>query len=170
MAARATCAMRGLPVRSPGGNSDILAGSIQRGMMNCTVGAAGEIGPFCKATTLRHNPRGHEPRGGASVPGYSGVIPGKYAGNVFGKRFAMDNIHATQVRHDNHKGLEETTNWILHAENDKKQTAHGSGVVKESWGMTAPWSSTRQGITRLVSEPSGWKVYEPRATHEFLRY
>merc|ERR1719183_3372753 len=108
------------------------------------------------------NPRGHEPRAGASIPGYAGVIPGKYAGNVFAKRFATANIHGTQVRHDNHNGLEWSTNWIIHSVNDKNSCAHGAGHLGEDWASKTlsgtaehgnKFNHTRLGVTRRTTEP-----------------
>eukprot|EP00927_Polykrikos_kofoidii_P062164 TRINITY_DN56985_c0_g1_i1.p1 TRINITY_DN56985_c0_g1~~TRINITY_DN56985_c0_g1_i1.p1 ORF type:complete len:263 (-),score=28.52 TRINITY_DN56985_c0_g1_i1:412-1086(-) len=152
------------------GGLDVQAGSMERGSLNCTVGVQGDSGPACKTASLFHNPRGQEPRAGGSIPGYSGFVPGRIAENTFGKRFAMDNIHATQVRHGNCQGKELTTNWLLHAENDRKQKAPGAASVREVWSVSEPWRSSRRGVSRLVAEPGGWTVYEPRATNEFLRY
>jgi hypothetical protein len=69
--------------------------------------------------------------------------------------------------------LEWKTNWLMHAVNDKRQTTHGSGHVGDDWAtktISEPWRHTRMGMSRLKSEPGGWKLYEPRATTEFLRY
>jgi len=170
--AREAVGKRGYRPITSGGGRDIHEGSFERGSMSCTVGASGDTGPAMVTTgSLFHNPRGHEPRAGAAVPGYAGVIPGKYAGNVFGKRYAMDNVQATQIRHSNYKGEEYTTNWILHAEGDKKHKAHGSGVVGENWLINDAWRSSRRGVTRLAKSSHGdWQLHEPRATHEFLKY
>ena len=37
----------------------------------------------------------------AAAPGYAGFIPSKVAGNCFGKRLALDNLHATEMRKAN---------------------------------------------------------------------
>lgn len=47
---------------------------------------------------MYHNPRGHGIRAGAAVPGYTGFIPGKVANNCFAKRYALENLHATETR------------------------------------------------------------------------
>eukprot|EP00929_Paragymnodinium_shiwhaense_P067279 TRINITY_DN33878_c0_g1_i1.p1 TRINITY_DN33878_c0_g1~~TRINITY_DN33878_c0_g1_i1.p1 ORF type:complete len:221 (-),score=23.26 TRINITY_DN33878_c0_g1_i1:142-804(-) len=148
--------------------------SMDRGSMHCTVGCmdSGRF-PEYKSTSLFHNPRGLEPRAGAAIPGYAGHIPGKYVGNVIGKRESMANIAATQERLGYTEGKEFNTNWITHAEGHRKQHTYGSGTNKERWTMTEPWTSSRRGITRLAASTQmegGWKLYEPRATHELLRY
>jgi len=127
-------------------------------------------GRVLDTASLFHNPRGHQPRAGSAIPGYAGIIPGKYPGSVFGKRFAMDNVQATEVRHFNHRGEDMTTKWVCHAANDKRQMAHGAGAVGEHWQVTKPWRSGRQGVSRLVQEANGWRLHEPRATQEFIRY
>lgn len=130
--------------------------------MNTTTGAFGDSGPLCKTSSTFHNPKGHHARAGSSIPGYAGFIPGKVAGNIFAKRFAMDNIHATQ---DLRRGGDEVTqNWMLASESDKRRTAHGAGVVGQHWKGTLKKAPT--GDSAAVS----WERHEPKATHEWLRY
>eukprot|EP00913_Durusdinium_trenchii_P027112 g25441.t3 len=77
-------------------------------------------------TSVFHNHRGHGIRAGAAVPGYCGFIPSKVAGNCFGKRMALDNLHATEMRKINDEGAEWRTNWIVASETNKKRLAHGA--------------------------------------------
>jgi len=146
---------------------------MDRGAMHTTVGCmdAGRY-PEYKATSLFHNPQGLDPRAGAAIPGYAGFIPGKYVGNVIGKREAMANVAATQERLGYTEGKEWKTNWILHAEDNRKKHTYGAGKIGESWTISEPWTSSRKGVGRLAASTQldGWKLYEPRATHELLRY
>lgn len=192
--ARDACLKRGKTPLNASAGSEILAGSIERGSLNCTGGAMdGAGGPGLTSKSLFDNPRGLDPRAGAGVPGYAGHIPGKYAGNVIGRRYAMDNIKATQVRRENYDGkgdgsfaqpCDGGTNWILRGETDRRQHAfgatkashHGGRMFDESWKMDengsghGSFTSSRKGVNRLMrSESDGWRQYEPRATQEFLR-
>lgn len=106
---------------------DVISQSIDKTCMNAGIGTSNldgitqqldEHGPWCKTTSNFHNPKGHtKHRSGATVPGYCGHIPGKYAGNVFGSTFAEANVVASGVRR--REGAENGTNWILACEFDK---------------------------------------------------
>lgn len=162
-----------------GSSPDFMRGRIDRGSLNASIASVDQGGfhasvgisgaaapPECRAASTFHNPKGHGPRSGAAVPGYAGFIPGKYVGNVFAKRCAMSNIQATQLRQANYRTEAEVTqNWIVASEADKRQNAHGATWVAEQWRhSTAP-------AARAVSSGSrSWRLHEPAATHEWLRY
>ncbi|CAE8606524.1 unnamed protein product, partial [Polarella glacialis] len=109
------------------------------------------------------NPQGFGVRAGAAIPGYVGFIPGKVAGNCFGKRFAVDNLHGTETRQLN--GAEQSTNWIVASETNRRRLAEGSYSLNENFQFP------RSHPVRDASAKRGdWKLWEPRATHEWLRY
>lgn len=157
----------------------ILAGSIDKGSLSAAIGTDGKHGPPTKAASYYYNPRGHSClRSGSAVPGYAAHIPGKYAGNVFGARVSQDNLAASGTRR--REGAENRTNWMLAAEFDKRAKAHGAhealGGTLRSIGFHE--SGRAQQQVRMPeairhpshSAPSGWRLYEPYATHEKLRY
>eukprot|EP00441_Pelagodinium_beii_P042827 CAMPEP_0197634086 /NCGR_PEP_ID=MMETSP1338-20131121/10290_1 /TAXON_ID=43686 ORGANISM="Pelagodinium beii, Strain RCC1491" /NCGR_SAMPLE_ID=MMETSP1338 /ASSEMBLY_ACC=CAM_ASM_000754 /LENGTH=231 /DNA_ID=CAMNT_0043205885 /DNA_START=48 /DNA_END=741 /DNA_ORIENTATION=- len=80
--------------------------NFDNGSLNTTMGSKLSHEPISKAVSTFHNPRGHNFRAGASIPGYAGYIPGKVPGNCFGKRVAMDNLHATETRRINDEGAD----------------------------------------------------------------
>eukprot|EP00933_Yihiella_yeosuensis_P021109 TRINITY_DN16796_c0_g3_i1.p1 TRINITY_DN16796_c0_g3~~TRINITY_DN16796_c0_g3_i1.p1 ORF type:complete len:253 (-),score=28.95 TRINITY_DN16796_c0_g3_i1:274-972(-) len=142
-------------------------GSIDGGHLNCTTGAMWRhtCEPVAQAASTFHNPRGHHFRAGASIPGYVGFIPGKVAGNCFGKRYAIDNLHGTETRQINDKGAEWNTNWLVACETNKKRLSHGAHTVGEEFKFS------KAHPNRQVSEAShAWRIWEPKATHEWLRY
>lgn len=160
-------------------SSDFAVGRVDGGSFNTSICSADQGGrhasvsisgpaapPMCRTVSTFHNSNGHGPRAGAAVPGYAGHVPGKYSGNVFAKRFAMSNVHATQVRQSNHEtGAEWDTNWILHSENCKRQSAHGATSAGHRWQFS------REPHDRTAPQgPGGWRLYEPAATHEWVRY
>ncbi|CAE7313711.1 PGSIP6 [Symbiodinium natans] len=136
------------------------------GSFNTTKGhKLGKNEPLAKTVSVYHNPRGHDIRAGAAVPGYGGFIPSKVAGNCFGKRMALDNLHATEMRRLNDEGAEWQTNWITACETNRKRLAHGAFSVNENFKFT------RDDPKREVSaSPSAWKVWEPKAPHQWIRY
>lgn len=115
---------------------DIMSRTIDCGSMSAGIGTSNmdglsqqpeDHGPACKTTSMFFNPRGHTKfRSGASVPGYCGHIPGKYAGNVFASTYAQSNLGASGVRR--REGAENGTNWILACEFDKSAKNHGASA------------------------------------------
>ncbi|CAJ1398288.1 unnamed protein product [Effrenium voratum] len=98
----------------------------------------------------------------AAVPGYGGFIPSKVAGNCFGKRMALDNLHATEMRKLNDEGAESRTNWIVACETNRKRLAHGAFAVKENFQFT------REAPNR--DRDSAWQLWEPKTAHQWMRY
>lgn len=152
-----------------GADEDYTAHSASRmhtfdgGSLNTTKGhKLGKDEPYAKTASVHHNPRGHDIRAGAAVPGYGGFIPSKVAGNCFGKRMALDNLHATEMRRANDEGAEWRTNWITACETNRKRLAHGAFAVNDHFQFT------RDDPKRNVSHP--WKVWEPKAPHQWIRY
>jgi len=159
---------------------DFMTGRIDRGSLNASVGGVDEGGrhvsvrlhtsggtpPQCRVVSTFHNPVGHGPRAGACVPGYAGHIPGKYAGNVFAKRFAISNLKATEVRQTNHgTNVEAKTNWIVASEEDRRHNSHGAAVVGEQW------RHPRTPTSRAGTEgPNAWRLNESVPTHQKVRY
>lgn len=159
---------------------EFMRGRVDRGSLNASIASVDQGGfhasinisgaappPQCGVVSTFHNPKGHGPRSGAAVPGYAGFVPGKYAGNVFAKRCAMSNVQATQglKASHGHPEVELSTNWILASESDRKQHAHGATWVGEQWRHSATPSA------RSASSGSrGFRLHEPAATHEWLRY
>jgi len=153
--------------RADSGSINMSTTGVDEGGFHASVRISGaEVPPQCRVVSTFHNPLGHGPRSGAAVPGYAGHVPGKYAGNVFAKRFAMSNLHASQVRQANHgTGLEWSTNWLLHSEGCRQQTAPGAASTGRSWRYS------RAAPSRTASAgPGGWRLHEPAATHEWLEY
>jgi len=157
----------------------ILARSIDDGAMSSTLGTSGRPGPSAKASSCFYNPRGHTClRSGSAVPGYAGHIPGRVAGAVFGARYSQDNLAATGVRR--REGADHTTNWLLASEFDKRakdcgaHTAlgntirsigfHESGRLEPQMRMPEAMRYSRH------ADKGAWRLYEPNATHEKLRY
>jgi hypothetical protein len=113
---------------------DVIQQSVDRGSVSAGIGTSNlhgltqmldEHGPACRTVSNFHNPRGHSNhRSGATIPGYVGHIPGKYAGNVFAQTFADANTAAMGVRR--REGAESGTNWILACEFDKAAKNHGA--------------------------------------------
>lgn len=135
---------------------------IEQGAFNATMGSKLAHEPLAKTSSVFYNPRGHDLRSGAAVPGYCGFIPGKVAGNCFGKRYAMENLHATETRRINDEGAEWRTNWITASHTNKKRLAHGAGLVGEHFQFT------KAHPDRDVSVPkTGFKTWEPRTSHEW---
>ncbi|CAK9073720.1 unnamed protein product [Durusdinium trenchii] len=138
--------------------------NFDNGSLNTTWGSKlGHDEPLAKTTSVFHNHRGHGIRAGAAVPGYCGFIPSKVAGNCFGKRMALDNLHATEMRKINDEGAEWRTNWIVASETNKKRLAHGAFAVKENFQFT------REAPTR-EAPGSTWKLYEPPTAQQWIRY
>jgi len=155
--------------RVDGGSLNTSLASVDQGGLHVSVGISGAAAPppECRVVSTFHNPRGHGPRSGAAVPGYAGFIPGKYAGNVFAKRYATSNVQATQGRRQASHGAEPemTRNWIVASETDRRQNAHGATSIGEQWRFsTAPAARAASG------GPLGWRLHEPASTHEWLRY
>ncbi|CAJ1357456.1 unnamed protein product [Effrenium voratum] len=133
------------------------------GSLNCTMGSKlGRDEPLAKTVSVYHNHRGHGIRAGAAVPGYGGFIPSKVAGNCFGKRMALDNLHATEMRKLNDEGAESRTNWIVACETNRKRLAHGAFAVKENFQFT------REAPNR--DRDSAWQLWEPKTAHQWMRY
>jgi len=118
---------------------DVLSQTIDMGSMNAGIGtsnldgltqSSNEHGPPCKTASMFYNPHGHTKfRSGASVPGYCGHIPGKYAGNVFATTYAQSNLAASGVRRrKGADGADGGTNWILACEFDKAAKNHGAAA------------------------------------------
>eukprot|EP00931_Biecheleriopsis_adriatica_P003445 TRINITY_DN10512_c0_g1_i2.p1 TRINITY_DN10512_c0_g1~~TRINITY_DN10512_c0_g1_i2.p1 ORF type:complete len:232 (+),score=18.20 TRINITY_DN10512_c0_g1_i2:89-784(+) len=146
-------------------NTELRSRHVDGGSLNTTMGSKLGHEPMAKAVSTFHNPRGHGLRAGAAIPGYAGFIPGKVAGNCFGKRVAMDNLHATDTRRINDEGAEWRTNWITACETNRKRLAHGAHAVGEHFQF--PRDHPKRDAS---APPKGWKLWEPKATHEWLRY
>jgi len=176
---------------------DVLGGTIERGCMSATIGTSGpegltqlvhEHGPACKSSSYFYNPGGHRNfRSGASVPGYCGHIPGKYAGNCFGATFAQANLAAAGTRR--REGAESNTNWLLACEFDKAAKAHGStDDMRKAIRTIGFHEGTRDAFNGSIGaplrktmlpkpvrheshvDPREWRLHEPTATHHKLRY
>jgi len=146
-------------------NSQRRSRNFDNGSLNTTMGSKLSHEPIAKAVSTFHNPRGHNFRAGASVPGYAGYIPGKVPGNCFGKRYAMDNLHATETRRINDEGAEWRTNWILASETNKNRLAHGAHALGNHFQF-----SKDHPVRDASATAKSWKLWEPQATHEKLRY
>jgi len=175
---------------------DVLSRTVDMGSFSAGIGTSNldgltqlsdEHGPSCKSSSMFFNPRGHTKfRSGASIPGYAGNIPGKYAGNVFGSTCAQTNLAASAVRR--REGAENNTNWLLASEFDKAAKAHGAAAdVRKTirtmgfhegtrdgffGSATVPLQKTRTCKTLRHEEqldPRAWRLYEPAATHHKLR-
>lgn len=154
--------------RIDGGSLNASVASVDQGGFHASVDISGAMSPpECRVVSTFHNAKGHGPRAGAAVPGYAGFIPGKYAGNVFAKRVAMSNLQATQVRQECGRDpqCEVTKNWITASEGNKRQNAHGATSIGEHWRF-----SSSPADRTASSGPRGWRLHEPAATHEWLRY
>jgi len=163
--------------RSLTGNPSLPSGSIDRGCLNSTVGSsAPEAPPECQAgQSWFRNPHGHGCRSGAGVPGYAGYIPGKKPGSVCGTRFCLDNLEATSVR--KRKGYEWTDNMATECELERSSKAIGANLAQ-------PWppprharpsrgsfgEATTQDSRQANGNSGSWRLFEPYATHEVLRY
>lgn len=112
------------------------------------------------------NPRGTEVlRAGGAIPGYAGFIPGKAAGGVFGKRVPEANMQAMQVRQGRYGGAPSNSNWIVHGENDRRETIYGSSLTGDSWRSKTMSTTTSQ----LLPSGGGWRPYEPLRPHQWLK-
>lgn len=175
---------------------DVLAQTIDMGSMASGLGTSNldgltqrseEHGPWAKSTSMFYNPRGHTKfRSGASIPGYAGFIPGKYAGNVFSSTYAQSNMAASGVRR--REGAENGANWILTCEYDKAAKNHGApadlrktirtigfhegsrdpydGTVMKHVSQHRPPKTLRREEQR---DSNTWRGYEPASTHHKLR-
>lgn len=120
-----------------------------------------------QVVSIYHNPRGLGHRSGSNIPGYTGHIPGKIAGGMCSKRYAMDNLNATAHRA---MGLEVDCSWHLHAEHEKRVNHHGAlrtGVTTPWRSISVPSEAPRRSGTLSKGE---WTLYEPKATHEWISY
>jgi len=118
---------------------------------------------MAQTISVYHNPRGHGIRAGAAVPGYAGFIPSKVAGNCFGKRMALDNLHATEMRKANDEGAEWRTNWIVASETNRKRLSHGAYAVKEHFQFT-------RDAPKREAPGCTWKLWEPSTAQQWIRY
>lgn len=161
--ARAARARRGQRPKSGAGATVDLTVTIDGGCLNSTNGSLGGSVPQCKVASVFHNPRGHGPRAGAAVPGYAGFIPGKVAGSVFARRGAEANLQATQVRIS--EGATWSTNWIVASEADRQRTAPGATLAKGC----SPMRSTTSRAPEAAAAGE-WRLWQPKAAHEWLGY
>lgn len=146
-------------------NTDARSRYIEQGSLNTTMGSKLGHEPIAKTSSMFYNPRGHDLRSGAAIPGYAGFIPGKVAGNCFGKRYAIDNLHGTETRRINNEGAEWRTNWITASHTNKKRLSHGGGVVGEHFQFSKGHPDRDVPMPKTM-----FKTWEPKATHEWLRY
>jgi len=175
---------------------DVLARTVDMGSLSAGIGTSNmdgltqmseDHGPGSKSTSMFFNPHGHTKfRSGASIPGYVGHIPGKYAGNVFSSTYAQATLAASGVRR--REGAENQTNWLLASEFDKAAKNHGAAQdLRKTIRTIGFHEGTRDGFfgsaTRPLEnqrlcktlrheeqlDPRAWRLYEPTATHHKLR-
>jgi len=175
---------------------DVLSRTVDMGSFSAGIGTSNldgltqmseDHGPACKSSSMFFNPHGHTKfRSGASIPGYVGHIPGKYAGNVFGSTYQQSNLAASGVRR--REGADNRTNWLLACEFDKAAKNHGAPAdLRKTIRTIGFHEGTRDGFfgsatkpletQRLCKtlrheeqlDPRVWRLYEPPTTHHKLR-
>merc|ERR1712107_32640 len=88
----------------------------------------------------RKNPYGLvNNRRGGNVPGYTGFIPGKYAGSVYGRTFCDANVAATAVRR---------------GQAGNPERVHRAPVIPDSGSLAgrATWAHTKEITTDEADE------------------
>lgn len=168
-----------------------LDGTVDGGSLNSTIGSCGEPGPLLPVYSSFHNFGGtRRQRAGAGIPGYAGHIPGKYAGNVFGSRFAESNLGALEVRRQQgatwppnpahwpplSMSADHQPAWhrriVAEAHADGRRTrAHEVGRQQHDADLSLRvFDRTHSHQVRDAIDTGGWRLWEPRTVHETLRY
>lgn len=144
--------------------SRALDGTIDGGFLNSTLGSTGDPVPRASSVSGFHNPGGTvRQRNGAAIPGYVGFIPGKYAGNVYGTRYAQANIAANEMRR---MGDEQT--WPPVSMSMSALPKYSKSAQALARGVGATRLSATLNASAGVAD--GWRLWEPQTTHERLKY